>query len=114
MSSAAAIVDAQLDAYRARDLEAFLSFYTDDIQVRAPIDVVIDGREHMRKRYDEFFRQASRVDCEVRQRFAAGQYVVDHQFASGLTSNGPYQHFNVVVYEIEGHSIRRAWFFKQK
>ena len=59
MSMATDVVDAQIEAYRARDVERFLSYYADDASV-----VLFDGtpmfvgKEVMREQYGKLFAAA--------------------------------------------------------
>jgi len=59
MSDATDLVDRQIGAYRARDLEQFLSFYAEDVRIRDfDGNVLMNGRAAMRGMYEPLFRDS--------------------------------------------------------
>lgn len=103
----AALVQKQLDAYNARDLDAFLAPYAADAKVyRHPSTLLLDGREAMRKSYAETFRQHPRLHCELRSRLVEGPYVVDQESVEGLS---PSPTSVLVIYEIRRGAIQNVW-----
>ena len=77
-ASPEAVVDAQLDAYNKRDLDAFLGFYADDAVLAKHPDVVTQtGKAEMRKRYERNFSNKN-VRAEIIERVAFGRFVIDH------------------------------------
>lgn len=107
---AIALVERQLAAYNARDLDAFLACFSDEVQVfRAPaLEPAIDGRKAFGDFYaaERFNRPGLRA--EILGRIVSGSTVVDHERIHGVRDT-PFE--MVVAYEIEGGLIRRmrAW-----
>ena len=74
------IVQAQVDAYNAQDLDRFVAFYADDAII-ADIDGVIlqSGRAEIRDRFGAMFGQFPQNRCWIAHRFAVGDHVIDHE-----------------------------------
>jgi hypothetical protein len=85
MSMATDVVDAQIEAYRAKDVEQFLSHYTDDVSV-----VLFDGtpmfadKQVMREQYGRLFAGSPDLHLTIANRMTAGEFVVDEEHVSGF------------------------------
>src|SRR5215470_3958845 len=101
------IVDAQLDAYNARNLERFLDCYAPDAVIEDGAgNVMMRGRDAMRAFYGQVFAQSPDLQCQIRQRIRVGQYVVDEEAISGLHLDGfPTEVHGAAVYRVEGGRI---------
>ncbi|NEM99315.1 nuclear transport factor 2 family protein [Pontibacter burrus] len=70
----------QLLAYNNRDIETFLTAYTDDVKVyRQPGVLSYQGKEEMRKRYGQKFAETPDLHCELVNRIVSGNVVIDHE-----------------------------------
>ena len=71
---------AQLDAYNARDVDAFAYCYAVDVEVsRLPTGrVIARGREALRETYAKLFAAAPVLHCNLLHRLVHGRCVVDH------------------------------------
>jgi len=104
-----ALAQRQLNAYNARNLEAFLAPYAEDVEVRdLEGKVVSKGKEAFRTRYDERFRTSPALHCELRGRVSAGAWVVDEEWVTGA---GEPVHA-LVMYEVVNGRIARVRFMK--
>ncbi|MFB9905471.1 nuclear transport factor 2 family protein [Allokutzneria oryzae] len=83
MIDPATVVDRQLAAYNAHDLEGFLATYAEDVHLAAHGGRTIKGREEMRGLYAEQFAQ-KQCRAEVVGRLMERGWVVDHEVAHGL------------------------------
>ncbi len=74
------IIQAQVDAYNAQDLDAFCRFYSEDCVI-ADIngEVRQRGRTAIRERFGEMFAQFPQSRCWITQRIAVGNHVIDHE-----------------------------------
>lgn len=108
-TSPADVAQRQLDAYNAHDLDAFVACYADDIRIfRMPsTEPVLRGIDAFREHYARHRFNLPTLHAEVLQRIAMGNTVVDHERVSGL---GEHPVEVIVVYEVEGGLVRRAWF----
>ncbi|RYY65717.1 MAG: amidohydrolase, partial [Chitinophagaceae bacterium] len=71
-----ALVQRQLNAYNARDLEAFLEPYADDVELYdyKTGKLLGKGKENMRKDY-AFFKQVPELHCEIKARIVQGNII---------------------------------------
>jgi len=100
-----AVVERQLAAYNAHDLEAFLATYAEDVQLERGGEVFV-GLEAMRARYGPIFA-AGRCRAEISGRMRQGEWIVDHETAYGL---GPEPVRVLVAYRVRGGVIDRVRF----
>src|SRR5688572_9606731 len=77
------VVQRQIAAYNAHDLEAFLATYAEDVELERSDGDVTVGREAMADRYGQLFA-AGRCRAEVSGRMRQGEWIVDHETAHGL------------------------------
>ncbi|ASV32752.1 steroid delta-isomerase [Maribacter cobaltidurans] len=103
------VVEKQLKAYNARDIDAFMATYSQDIKLyNFPRDLTTNGPEAMRKGYAEFFKSAPDLHCEIKNRMVIDNKVIDHE---EVTANG--NTFNAVaIYEVENGKIAKVTFLR--
>jgi uncharacterized protein (TIGR02246 family) len=101
------IIDAQVEAYRDRDVERFLSYYADDVSV-----VLFDGtpqfpdKAAMREAYGKLFANSPDLRVTIANRIAAGDFVVDEEHISGFHFPGmPTELRSAVVYRVTDGKI---------
>ena len=112
MSDATDVVDRQIAAFRDRDLERYLGFFSADVSVRDfDGNVLMDGLEAMRGTYGPLFRDSPHLRVEIPRRMVAGDYVVDEEELSGFILAGfpPAMHA-VVVYRVRDRLIHDVVF----
>lgn len=108
------VVQRQLSAYNARDIEAFLAVFADDAQATelsadAPSMV---GKPQLRSRYGELFANSPRLHCEVVTRTCFAHVVVDLERIAGR--NGSTEMYDVLaIYEVHGNLISRVHFVRK-
>jgi hypothetical protein len=103
-------VQRQLDAYNARDLDAFVAEYADDVQFFKPpaAQPVIKGKKAMAAHYAANRFNRTGLHAELVNRMVFGNKVVDHERITGLSPN-PVD--AAVVFEVRDGLIVRVWFF---
>ncbi|OHB78049.1 MAG: hypothetical protein A2Z34_09380 [Planctomycetes bacterium RBG_16_59_8] len=78
------LVQRQLDAYNARDIDAFVACYSEDVEVyNHPATLVYKGREAMRERYAAYFESAPELHCELVNRITIGNKAIDREQITG-------------------------------
>ena len=110
MSDATDLIDRQIAAYRARDLEAFLSFYAGDVTIKDfDGNVMMDGQDAMRAAYGALFRDSPDLHLKVPSRMAAGDYVIDEEELTGfILAGSPEAVHAIVVYQVRDGLIRHV------
>jgi hypothetical protein len=108
----AEIVQAQVDAYNRRDLEAFLSFYSDDAQILDyPAQPLMAGKEAMRERYRKLFEPAPQLHADIMHRIAFDRFVIDREHVTGRPDGQAID--AVAIYEIRDGRIVRVTFLRR-
>ncbi len=112
MSDATDVVDAQIEAYRAKDVEQFLSHYADDVSV-----VLFDStpmfkdKAVMREQYGKLFADSPDLRVTIANRVAAGEFVVDEEHLTGFHFEGmPTEMTALSVYRVVEGKIARLLF----
>lgn len=109
LASAEAVVQRQLDAYNARDLDAFVATYAPDARLyEHPATLLAAGTAQLRERYAARFRETN-LHAALVGRLAMGNLVIDHERVTRTFPEGPGKADAVVIYEVESGKIARAW-----
>lgn len=104
------VVERQLLAYNLRDIDAFLATYADEVKIyNHPDQLIMDGKEAMRKNYGGMFQQMEKLHCEIVNRIVMGNKVIDQE--SVRLGDGRYIKA-VAVYEVTGGAITKVWFIR--
>jgi hypothetical protein len=104
------VVRRQLEAYNARDIDAFMSCWADDAQVFAfPADLLANGAAEIRARHVARFREPNLFGRLV-ARMAVGTLVVDHEVVTRTFPEGSGTVDVIAIYEVENGRIAKAWF----
>lgn len=110
-AAAAAVVQAQLEAYNRHDVDAFAATYAPDVRIYDhPDKLQVSGIDQLRRSYGEFFAAAPNVHATVSTRIVQGEYVIDRETASNLP--GGAQIKAVAVYQVKGGRIQNVWFLQ--
>ncbi|MDF1701732.1 MAG: nuclear transport factor 2 family protein [Planctomycetota bacterium] len=102
----------QLDAYNARDLEAFLACYAVDCTVRAHPsgEVMMQGQDAMRSRYGKLFEEHPDLHCQLLARVVHEVFAIDHEHVEGLRPDEVVH--AVAMYEVRDGLIQNVWFLR--
>ena len=103
------IVQRQLDAYNARDIDAFVNNFAEDAQ-RFEIDEtlpMLSGKAAFRERYGWIFERSPNLHCELVHRIAIGDFVIDHERITGWLGN-PAALEMVMLFEVRGGLIVKS------
>jgi hypothetical protein len=103
------VVQAQLDAYNARDLDRFAATYSDDVVIyRMPASTpAIVGKARLRDVYRQRFASPG-LHAEILSRIVMGNKVIDHERVVGIRDT-PLE--ALAIYEVDGATIAKVWFF---
>jgi hypothetical protein len=99
-------VDAQLAAYNARDVDAFLACYDPNCAIDDGQGIrLMTGHAEMRARYQSLFEGSPNLHCDIVHRTRIGDYVLDEESIRGrLPGTSPELRRAVVIYRIDGTS----------
>ena len=105
-----AVVQAQLEAYNARDIDAFIATYADDVKLfELPEKLLSEGTATMRDRYGKLFKD-ERLHATVVNRIVMGDTVVDHERVRLTLPQGPATVEAIAIYEVRDGKITQVWF----
>jgi hypothetical protein len=105
-----AVVQRQLDAYNARDVEALLATYAEDAQqFEYPATLLATGRTEMRKRFVTRFAEPN-LHATLLHRIVLGHVVIDHERIARTFPEGAGTIELIATYEVRDGSIVRATF----
>jgi len=103
-------VQSQLDAYNARDIDAFMTWWAEDCQYyEFPTRLLASSAAEIRTRHVERFQEPDLFGTLVK-RIAVGNIVVDQEIVTRNFSEGPGEIDVIAIYEIEHGKIAKAWF----
>jgi uncharacterized protein (TIGR02246 family) len=109
------VIQAQLDAYNRHDAAGFAATYATDAEVieLATGSFIAKGRAAIQTFYATRFQANPKLHAEVLQRVLQGPFVVDQERLTGVLSapGGPERPplTAIVIYEVKGDRIARAW-----
>ena len=104
------IVQKQLEAYNARDIEAFLATYAEDAQLfDLPDKLLARGSAELRERYTKRFADPL-LHAEIVKRIAMANTVVDHERVRLTLPEGPGKLEAIAIYEVRDGKITTVWF----
>ena len=104
------LVQQQLNAYNARNIEAFLAPYADDVELyNFPNKLTGKGKEFMRKTYQQMFAALPYLHCEVKERIIQGNTVIDHERV--MIRKNEFTKATA-IYKIENGKIKKVYFIQ--
>jgi hypothetical protein len=105
-----AVVQRQLDAYNARDIDALMATYADDVQTfEHPATLLADGAADLRRRQTARFQEPN-LHARLINRIVSGHMVIDHEHVTRTFPEGPGTLDLVAIYEVRDGKIAKAWF----
>jgi hypothetical protein len=104
----ATVVQRQLDAYNARDIDALLATYGIDSQQYAhPGQLIAEGHAQIRARMSERFQEAN-LHAKLLKREVMGHVVIDHEIVTRTFPEGTGTQEMIAIYEVRDGLIRSA------
>jgi len=103
------VVQRQLDAYNARDLDALLAIYANDAQMfEHPSKLLASGSAALRERFAARFQEPN-LHATLLDRTVMGNMVVDHEEVTRTFPEGPGKIQLIMIYEVGQGRIAKAW-----
>ncbi|HSN61751.1 MAG TPA: amidohydrolase family protein, partial [Ferruginibacter sp.] len=104
-----AIVQRQLNAYNARNIDAFMDTYADDVELYSfPNKFISKGKEEMKNNYNAMFKSLPNLYCQVVNRIVNGNVIIDKEkvrFKNGFIEA-------VAIYEVANGKIKKVTFIQ--
>jgi len=104
------VIDAQLDAYNARDLERFVACHAAGVVItNASGDVLAEGHDGMRQMYAGLFENSPQLAATIHNRIVVGEFVADHEAVEGFNLPGSPTSFQAIAaYQVSDGKISRV------
>jgi imidazolonepropionase-like amidohydrolase len=100
----------QLNAYNARNIDAFLAPYSDSVAIYSfNGQLLMQGKDQMRKGYEGMFEKITNLHCQLVNRIVQGNVVIDQESVTGF---GPQPLKAIAVYTIEKGKIQQVHFIQ--
>lgn len=108
--NAETVVQKQLEAFNARDVEAIAATYAEDAQqFEHPAKLLASGIAQLRERWAVRF-QDPLLHAALINRIVAGNRVIDHEVVTSTFPEGKGKLELVAIYEVKEERIAKAWF----
>jgi hypothetical protein len=109
-SDAEAVVARQLDAYNARDIDAFMAAWREDAEYfEHPDRLLARGAAEIRIRHEIRFKEPD-LHGKLIARFSVDNLVIDREVVTRNFPEGRGTVDVIAIYQVEGDMIARAWF----
>ncbi|WP_425393072.1 nuclear transport factor 2 family protein [Ekhidna sp.] len=106
------LANEQLEAYNARDIEAFLVPYSDSVKVyNEKRELLYQGKETMRVQYGNMFARTPDLNCNLLNRIAVNNTVIEHEEVSFGEGRKIYA---IVMYKVTEGRIQEVHFLDRK
>ena len=103
------VVQQQVNAYNAKDIDAFLATYSSDVELYMhPDSLFLSGHEGMRESYGPFFSTTPQLHVEILSRMTSGNVVIDKERVTGLAGGRIME--AIAIYRVKEDLIDRVWF----
>lgn len=101
----------QLNGYNARDIDAFVAPYSEDVEIyNFPDQLLYKGKDNMRVNYARMFEQVPDLHCKLVNRIVLGNTVIDQELVTGFPGGGAIK--AVAIYKIIDHKIAKVYFVR--
>src|ERR1035438_8402135 len=103
------VVQRQLDAFNARDINGLLATYAEDAEMfEHPSKLLASGAAAFRERYTARFQEPN-LFAPLLSRTVMGHIVVDHEEVSRTFPDGAGKIRLLMIYEVQHGKIVKAW-----
>lgn len=99
------IIEEQILAYNARDLERFIATYSPDIVTEdGENNLLMRGHDQLRDRYGALFISSPELHGRIISRMRIGKYTIDEEEVTGF-KDSPTPRHAIVIYRAEEDKI---------
>ena len=105
-----AVVQRQLEAYNAKDIDALMATFADDVEAfEYPNTLLFSGIEKMHQRLTLRLQEPN-LHAQLLNRIMMGNLVIDHEIVTRTFPEGAGQLETIVIYEVRDGKIAKNWF----
>jgi len=105
----ATVVQRQLDAYNAKDVDTLLAIYADVAELyEHPSTLLARGSAALRERFAVRFKEPN-LHAALLNRIVTGDIVIDQERITRTFPEGPGTLDLTMIYEVKAGRITRAW-----
>ncbi|HET9223370.1 MAG TPA: nuclear transport factor 2 family protein [Roseiflexaceae bacterium] len=103
------LVQKQVDAYNAHDLDSFVHFYSPDAAYVRQGDnsVLFQGHDAIREAYGTLFQNHPAVRVNIANRIVLDRFVIDLEHITGRSDIA--EMWIVAIYEVSDDLIQKVW-----
>lgn len=107
------VVQQQLDAYNAKDLDAFVAVFHSDAEIYnlGDFEPMAKGMDDLLRIYGNLFRNSPNLHSSVVSRQVIGNKVLDYEVITGR-NNQAEPLYLIAIYEVEKDKIKRCFFVR--
>ena len=103
-------VQQQLEAYNARDIDAFMQWWAEDCSYYGfPNQLLAKGIAEIRERHLVRFREPN-LHGRLLTRLSVDNLVIDQEVVTRTFPEGPGEVDVIAIYEVQEGKISKAWF----
>jgi hypothetical protein len=103
------LVQQQLNGYNARDIDAFLAPYSEDVEIYDFPGVLRNkGKDNIKPGYAQMFINTPDLHCQIINRIVLGNTVIDQEHVTGFGDSDPLE--ALAIYKIEDGKIAKVYF----
>ncbi|MBU1101773.1 MAG: nuclear transport factor 2 family protein [Bacteroidetes bacterium] len=107
------IIEQQLKAYNAGDIDSFMESFHPEIKVyNYPDELIFDTKEAKREAYEKMFKKFPNNHAEIVERMTFGNFVIDKEKVTGRGEAPPM--YVIAMYEVKDELIYRVTFLREK
>jgi hypothetical protein len=104
------VIQRQLDAYNARDINALIATYADDIElIQHPSTLLAKGLSQARERQSIRLMEPN-LHAQLVKRMVMGNIVIDQEVVTRTFPEGPGTVELIAMYQVVENKIAKAWF----
>jgi hypothetical protein len=104
------VVQRQLDAYNAHDIDALMAAYAEDIELfEHPATLLASGAAQVRERQVARLAEPN-LHAKLVQRMVMGSIVIDQEVVTRTFPEGPGKIELIATYQVHEGRIAKAWF----
>ncbi len=104
------VVQRQLDAYNAHDIDALMATYAENIELfEHPSKLLASGAAQVRERQAARLQEPN-IHAALNSRMVMGNVVIDQETVTRTFPEGPGRIELMAIYEVQQGKIAKAWF----